>query len=388
MKDEYIVGINYWPINTGINLWKSFDKKIISEDFSNLKDEGFKVIRIFLLWEDFQPLPRKISTKTFDNLVKVMEIANDLGVNILPTFFTGHMSGANYIPPWLLDFGEESPRFPVISEGKKRRNKIRNFYHERELRESQRFLIHEISNALKGHPSLWAWDLGNEPSNVIQPLNKDEGLIWLEEMVSELKTSDESIPVTLGLHLDDLEEDRNMGPKEVSRFCDFLSIHTYSIYAKWANHSMDEDVIPFLAIITNWLGQKDVLIEEIGIPSSNTYKNDLIVSEEDAYNYYERLLKKLKSYPFIGTLFWCYGDYESSLWNDPPLDENPHERFFGLFRVNKSPKPFIHLFKTLRKENEKKPLNYEWIDIEPSDFYRNPLENLKHLYGRFKECQT
>ncbi len=387
MKGEYTVGINYWPINTGMNFWRSFDKGEISEDFSKIKEADLNVIRVFLLWEDFQPLPAKLSTKTIDRLITVMEIANDVRVKILPTLFTGHMSGVNYIPPWLLDFGEENTCFPVISEGKKRKNRIRNFYSDRELRERQRLFIREISNALKGHPSLWAWDLGNEPSNVVQPLSKEEGIRWLEEMVSELKRVDESIPVTIGLHIKDLEEDRNMGPKEASRFCDFLSIHTYSVYAKWGDHLLDEDIVPFLAMITNWLGQKDVLIEEVGIPSSNTYKNDVVVSEEEAHNYYERLLKKLKHYPFLGVLFWCYGDYESSLWDSPPLDENPHERFFGLFRANKSPKPFINLINILREENKKKPLKYDWIDIEPSDYYKEPLDNLKRLYRRFKECQ-
>lgn len=387
MNEEFIIGINYWPINTGINFWKSFDKGVIFEDFSKIKEIGLKVIRIFLIWEDFQPSHKKVSTKMIDNLIKVFEIANDVRIKILPTLFTGHMSGMNYIPPWLIDFGDESSCFPIISEGKKRNGKIRNFYSDKELRESQRFFIREISNALKGHPSIWAWDLGNEPSNVVSPLSKEDGLRWLDEMVSELKRTNESIPVTLGLHLEDLEEDKKIGPKEVSQFCDFLSIHTYSIYAKWAEHSMDEDVVPFLAMITKWLGGKDVLIEEVGIPSSNNYKDDFIVSEEDAYNYYERLFKKLKSYPILGLLFWCYGDYETSLWNSPPLDENPHERFFGLFRVNKSPKTFINLLNILIEDTKKRPFKYNWIDIEPSEYYKNPIENLKNLYRRFKEYQ-
>jgi hypothetical protein len=70
-------------------------------------------------------------------------------------------------------------------------------------------------------------------------------LVWLEEMASELKKRNESVPVTLGLHQEDLEEDRKMGPREVAVFCDFLSMHTYSIYAKWADSHLDEDVSPF-----------------------------------------------------------------------------------------------------------------------------------------------
>jgi len=163
VRDENVIGVNYWPIDSAMNWWHRFDRSVVEEDFSRIKEAYFNLIRIFLLWEDFQPSPRKVSNKTIDHLVETMEIAFDKGLKILPTFFTGHMSGLNFVPPWMLDFGDEDFRFPVFSEGKKRKNRIQNFYKNKELREAQKFLIREISNALKGHPSLWAWDLGNEP---------------------------------------------------------------------------------------------------------------------------------------------------------------------------------------------------------------------------------
>ncbi len=268
MKDRQLIGLNYWPIDSATTWWHRFDEAVVEEDFSRMKEAGFEVVRVFLLWEDFQPLPRRVSTRTLDHLVSVMEIASKRKIQILPTLFTGHMSGINFLPPWMLDLGEGNGRFPVFSEGRKRKNKVQNFYKDRELKEAQKFLIREVSNALKGHPGLWAWDLGNEPSNLILPDSKEEALTWLEEMVSELKRTDESVPVTLGLHQEDLEEDRKMGPGEVGRFCDFLSIHAYSIYAPWADHQKDEEVVPFLGLLTQWLGSKEVLIEEVGIIES------------------------------------------------------------------------------------------------------------------------
>lgn len=381
-----IIGVNYWPINIGMNFWKHFDSVVIEEDFSRIKETNLKIVRIFLLWEDFQPLPKKISIKMIDNLIDTLEIANEKGLKVLPTLFTGHMSGFNYLPPWLLDFGEKDSRFPIISEGKRRNNPIKNFYNDKELIEAQKFFIREISNALRGHPSLWAWDLGNEASNIVIPLTKEQGIVWLEEIVSEIKKSDETNPVTFGLHQTDLEEDRNIGPKEVSQFCDFLSIHTYPIYAKWAENLMDEDIVPFLALITRWLGSKDVLVEEVGIPSSDTFKNDIIVKEEDAYKFYERLFKKLKSYPFIGTLIWCYCDYSKNLWDEPPFAENIHGRFFGIFREDKSPKPFANIIKSFGSDG-KENISTEWINIEPSDYYKEPLNHIKRLYQKFKEWQ-
>ena len=251
-----------------MNWWHCFDAGVVKEDFSRIRDAGLSVLRIFLLWEDFQPLPNKVSVKGLDQLVTVMEIGHERGLRLIPTLFTGHMSGMNYLSSWMLELKEGDDRFPVYSEGKKRRNAIRNFYTDREVIEAQKLLVREVSSALQGHPALWAWDLGNEPSNLILPPGNKDALIWLEEMVSELKKKDETIPVTLGLHQEDLEEDRKMGPKEVAAFCDFLSMHTYSIYAKWLDSQLDEDVSLFLGLLTQWLGSKKVMIEEVEISSS------------------------------------------------------------------------------------------------------------------------
>lgn len=384
MKNEFVTGVNYWPVESAMNWWHYFDSSIIADDFSRIKEAGLRGVRIFLLWEDFQPLPQKVSTKALDELVRVLEIAHQKDLLILPTLFTGHMSGINYLPPWMLELKESEDRFPVFSEGKIRRNTIRNFYSDRDLRKAQKYLIREVSLALQGHPSLWAWDLGNEPSNLTTPNNRQEFLVWLEEMVSELKKV-ETIPITLGLHQEDLEEDRMMGPKEVATFCDFLSIHAYPIYANWADSPLDVDLPTFLGVLTHWLGLKEVLIEEVGIPSSQEPQAERVFSEEKAYEYYEGLLKKIKKPSFLGTFFWCYGDYASSLWGQTPFDENIHERYFGLFREDHSPKPFIPLLKDLHSKVDSKTFSLDWIDIEPQEYYRNPHHHLLRLYRRFKE---
>ena len=386
MKDEFVIGINYWPIDSAMSWWHRFDAGVVKEDFSRIRDAGLSVVRIFLLWEDFQPLPSKISVKVLDQLITVMEIGHEKGLRLIPTFFTGHMSGMNYLPPWMLELKESDDRFPVFSEGKKKKNAIRNFYIDREVIEAQKLFIREVSGALQGHPALWAWDLGNEPSNLILPLTNKEALIWLEEMVSELKKRDESVPVTLGLHQEDLEEDRKMGPKEVAAFCDFLSMHTYSIYAKWADGPLDEDVSPFLGLLTHWLGSKKVMIEEVGVSSSKLFKEgELTVSEDRTFEYYDRLLPRLTGFGFLGVLFWCYGDYSKPLWDQAPFDEKKHERYFGLFHEDRSPKPFVPLLKGLQTQKEVRITSFDWIEIEPEEYFQTPLEHLSQLYRRFKE---
>ncbi len=386
MKDEFMTGVNYWPIEAAMDWWHCFDPGVVKEDFSRIREAGLKGVRIFLLWEDFQPLPKKVSVKALEELVSVMDMAHERELQILLTLFTGHMSGMNYLPPWMLESRESETRFPVFSEGRVRKNAIRNFYADREVREAQKLLVREVAGALQGYPSLWAWDLGNEPSNLAIPSSQKEALIWLEEMVSELKKRGESIPVTLGLHQEDLEEDRKMGPKEVASFCDFLSMHTYSIYAKWAKDPLDEDVTPFLGLLTQWLGSKKVLIEEVGVSSSNGMKGELIVSEDQAFDYYERLLPRLGSFDFLGVFFWCYGDYAKTLWEKPPFHQKKHERYFGLFHEDRRPKSYVSLLKDFHvPKKEKSSVSLDWIGIEPEEYFQDPGRHLTRLYLQFKD---
>ena len=121
MKDEFVIGINYWPIDSAISWWHRFDAGVVKEDFSRIRDAGLSVVRIFLLWEDFQPLPSKISVKVLDQLITVMEIGHEKGLRLIPTFFTGHMSGMNYLPPWMLEFKNLTIVSLFFQRGKRRR---------------------------------------------------------------------------------------------------------------------------------------------------------------------------------------------------------------------------------------------------------------------------
>ena len=370
-----------------------------------IKDSGFEVIRIFLLWEDFQPEPSRVSLNMVKNLVDVADIASDAGIKIVPTFFTGHMSGANWLPAWMLSDKMANSRFPIITDGKMQNNRVRNFYHEENLRDYQRILIKNVASALKGHESIWAWDLGNENSNCVVPDDKSSASNWLKEMTYELKYLDERVPVTLGLHQEDLEEDRNLGPGEAAEYCDFLSIHGYSSYASWCDGLTDEKVPVFLGLVTRWLGGinkiksiNDVLIEEFGIctrPSDDKLKkinyhdsgNIPLVSEDEAEIFYDRTLSFIRDFNFKGAFLWCFAYYAESLWNLPPFDKNIHERFFGIFRDDGSPKrslDAIRRFVSQKKETVEVAL--DWIDINSEDYYEKPEENLIRLFQRFKSA--
>ncbi len=108
MSEKFTLGVNYWPRRKAMYWWSNFDAGEVREEFSVIKEIGLDVVRFFLLWEDFQPEPDSVSKTALDNLVTVCDIAAENGLGVDLTFFTGHMSGPNWSPSWLLG-GDDHP---------------------------------------------------------------------------------------------------------------------------------------------------------------------------------------------------------------------------------------------------------------------------------------
>jgi endo-1,4-beta-mannosidase len=115
---DFSVGINYWPARTAMGWWNSFDRAEVAANFAKLSDAGFDSVRIFLTWEDFQPTPTQVDPTSVENLVTTLDVAHAAGLRVMPTLFTGHMSGVNWIPPWALGDESGDERFRVVALGR------------------------------------------------------------------------------------------------------------------------------------------------------------------------------------------------------------------------------------------------------------------------------
>jgi endo-1,4-beta-mannosidase len=382
---NFRLGINYWPISSAMYWWQRFDAAEVKRDFAEIKSAGFDSIRIFLLWEDFQPHPLRISSHMLGRLVSVADIAYAQSLQLIPTLFTGHMSGVNWIPAWALEQQTTAQRFRVVARNKVVQAQSRNWYTDQEVMYAQVLLASEVARALEHHEGVWAWDLGNENSNCVVPPDRSAALDWLERITSTIRSADPAHPITLGLHMEDLEEDRKLGPKEAAQFCDFLCMHGYPIYAPWSRGRTDAMLLPYLGLITEWLGGKEVLFAEFGAPTSAESKSAFAhLTEDEAADYASSALSLLKDFGMTGGFWWCYGDYSQSLWQLPPLDKAQHERHFGLWRADGSPKPAVEVISRFAgAERNISEQNFEWIDISQDEFYDSPGKNLRRLYQRF-----
>jgi hypothetical protein len=382
-----------------MSMWRHFDPATIKEDVATIAELGCSCLRIFLLWEDFQPHPRQCAVPILDHLVKLMEVAGDRGLKVMPTLFTGYAAGLTWLPPWMLLASTAGRAQEVFSLGKARSLRPKNPYEDPEVIEAQLHFLRELLNAVSGHPALFAWDLGNEPSRWAEPPDETAVSIWFQAVTETLRERTGSVPITLGLGAQDLEVNPRLNLVLPSRYLDYVSLHVYPYRLPWAEGPTDPGPLPFLASIARWLAKKPILLQEFGVPTAPVMrqedlteklsKHPSLVDEEDAARFAEKSLTLLRRSKMIGCFWGSYGDYHPTVWTRPPLDRNVPERFAGLFRHDGSPKVAAALFKSLAASAESgdSEASADWLDVTEEEYLQDPESHLRRLYLRFRECQ-
>jgi endo-1,4-beta-mannosidase len=324
-------------------------------------------------------------------LVDAADAAVEAGVDLIVTLFVGHMSGVNWAPGWATGGTDGDRRFRVAGPGATAsRAGLRNWYSDPAIGAAQERLAGAVASALRGHPAVWMWDLGNENSNCTIPPDAAAGEAWLERLTGTIRAADPGRLITLGLHMEDLEDDRRIGPAEVARHCDVVSMHGYPAYTAWADGPADDRLLPFLAEVTAWLaGDATVLFEEFGLPtgSSDDTGPGRLVDEETAAAYTGRALDGLRRAGCAGALLWCFGDYGPALHGDPPFDEAVHERSFGLWRSDGSPKPAVaEITRRAGRPRQAPSDERRWLDLDADEFLSDRRRHLARLFRRY--CQS
>jgi endo-1,4-beta-mannosidase len=339
---RFLLGVNYWPRSSAMAMWSRFDAGEIDEDFARIAALGFDVVRFFLTWETFQPEPDAFDERAVAQFIELLERAGKHKLRVMPTLFTGHMSGVNWLPEWTLDRSSgPHPRFRTISRGREVPHSIADFY-TGDLLEAQRIFARRLGRRVREHAALFAWDLGNEFSNLRIPHTIAEGDHWSAALGPDLFEAS-NVGVTGGNHGEDLTEDRNF---RLSSFCEtwkFPTMHGYSVYSAFARDKYDPEVVPFLCELAASCAGQPVLFSEFGNPACPPGEADVAgmacLDEDEMAIYAQAVLERLQARGALGAFWWCYTDYDPALAITPPFDLAPHELRFGLIRSDGSEKP-------------------------------------------------
>jgi endo-1,4-beta-mannosidase len=404
MTDQpFLLGVNYWPRRKAMYWWSGFDELEVREEFSLIRDLGLHLVRIFLLWEDWQPAPERVNPRALEDLGRVCDVAADLGLILEVTFFTGHMSGPSWVPRWMLrrDLPVPPGVRQVVTGGVPVHFGYLNPYVDPIALDAAELLASKVVSHYKDHPAIAMWSLGNEPDLFALPPSAEAGRAWARRMATLIRAIDPAHPITCGLHMESLVKDNGLRVHEIFEEVDLPVMHGYPMYAGELVDPLDTDFVPFLCALTAALCGKPALMEEFGgctaPPGSPSHVHDwtsygkprkqFMASEEDLARYIERVLPKLVEVGALGAVIWCFADYAPERYHRPPCDESWHERFFGLVRPDGSLKPHAEALQRFAATDPRVlPAQKQVaLGLPPEDFYRDPLENARRAYRDWLE---
>ncbi len=406
MEQPFALGVNYWPRQKAMYWWSDFDAGEVADDFDLIADLGMTAVRVFLLWEEWQPSPETVALGRLRDLTAVCDMAEERALGLDVTFFTGHMSGPNWVPGWLLGPGPDpSPHVrQVVSGGVPTSSSYRNMFHDPQALDASRLLVETVVAALADHDGIWIWNLGNEPDLFAHPRSSNAGRDWVRAMSDAIKGLDATHPITCGLHIESVLADNGLRIDQVFGELDVAVMHGYPMYSPWAAHPLDPDFMPFLCALVTALASKPCLAEEWGGctnpsgPNSTTWRwesyggiprSQFMAGEQALADHVEAVLPKLVEVGASGSLLWCFADYAEDLWNRPPCDDGGarHERHFGLVRPDGSLKPHAEAVRRFASTGPvvRPATRTVRLDVTPDEYYRDPEQHARRLYQEFRD---
>lgn len=400
----FLTGVNYWPRRKAMYWWRDFDRGEVADEFAMIADLGMDIVRIFLLWDDWQPEPDLVSSECVSDLGAVCELAVAAGLRLDVTFFTGHMSGPNWAPAWLLDAagGYPSPDVrQVVSRGAVVDTGYRNMFHDPLALDAERLLLRTVVGEYHDHDAVWMWNLGNEPDLFARPSSAATGAAWVRDMTDVVRSIDSGHPVTTGLHTANLLADNGLRVDQVFSAADVAVMHGYPMYIPWARDELDSNFVPFLCALVTALTGKPCLAEEWGGctnpdggPSTvwewisyGRQRTQFMAGEEEFAAYVASTLPKLVEVGSPGAFLWCFADYAPELWDRPPCEATgaAHERHFGLVRPDGSLKPHAEVIKSFISSGPmvREPTRRVDLVTTPDEYYSDPAGHAQRLYELF-----
>ena len=338
---EFFVGCNYWAKNAGMYMWSSWSPETVESEIAALAKYGTRVMRVFPLWPDFQPLtgdchgggsyrsfrfrnnlPLPNSAGVDDEMIArfrfLCDIAAKNNIKLIVGLITGWMSGRQFVPSV---FEEKN----VLSDPEA-------------LRWQTKFVRYFVTR-LKDHPAIAAWDYGNE-CNCLGASKAGQAAFynWMDHLAMAIRAIDPSRPIVSGMHSLSTQESSDSNLRQNGEICDILCTHPYQFYVpgcgKEAFNTMRTILHPTAeSVLYRDLGGKPCFVEEIGNLGTSC------VSDERTAAGLRATMFSAWANDLKGVLWWCNSDQE--VLDFPPYTLTPCERELGMLRQDLSPKPVM-----------------------------------------------
>ena len=355
-EGTFVFGANYWASHAGTRMWSDWDESVVEEDFRRFRDDGLRLLRIFPLWSDFQPLKALFGGSNREREVRyeneevlpntpegkagldplmierfgtVCKLAEKYGISLIIGLITGWMSGRMHAPRLL-------ERSNVLKDAVAIKWEVR--------------FIQYLVRRFKDEPSIIAWELGNE-CNCMNPVTRDEAYLWTKTLTMAVKEIDHDRPMLSGMH--GIFPGNSFDVRDQGEITDMLTTHPYPLFTsncntdsmitmKSALHAAGE------SLMYQGIGGKPCFIEEAGNlgPMMVNLKNTAHYTVASAMTAWAH---GLRSY-----VWWCMN--EQSHLTHAPYDWNGVERELGLYNAEKKAKPVLVAMGMMQKYMDEFPV--------------------------------
>jgi endo-1,4-beta-mannosidase len=293
-------------------MWMHYDPAVVRDELQVLANHGCTVTRSFCYWPDFVPKPETLDQQVLDRFSDFLDAHAELGLETIPTFIVGHMSGENWDPPW--------------------RNG-RDLYRDVWLVGQQAWFVREIARRFHRH-AVAGWLLSNEMPLYGGRASIQEVTAWARILTQAVRAGGATQPISIGDGAWGVEvsgEDNGYSLRALAQLVDFFGPHSYPM--------QDDPVRQFLtpAFACELAGSlgRPVVLEEFGVSSD-------FAADDHAAAYYRQVLHTSLLAGARGWLAWNNTDFDD-LRHQDPYRHHVFELHFGLTDTRGRPKPQLRV---------------------------------------------
>ncbi|HMB18301.1 MAG TPA: cellulase family glycosylhydrolase [Gaiellaceae bacterium] len=308
------IGANFWSRAGGPRMWLQYRPDIVRQELQVLAEHGCTVTRSFCYWPDFVPEPERLDEQSLEHFTDFLDAHADLGLETIPTFIVGHMSGENWDPPW---------------------RQGRDLYRDVWLVSQQAWFVEEIVRRFHEH-AVTGWLLSNEMPLYGGPASTEEVTAWARILVQAARAAGATQPISVGDGAWGVEvsgQDNGYSLRSLAPLVDFFGPHSYPM----EDDQLRQFLTPaFVCELAGTLG-KPVVLEEFGVSSD-------FAADDHAAAYYRQVLHTSLLAGARGWLAWNNCDFDD-LRHQDPYRHHVFELHFGLTDGRGQPKPQLRVLR-------------------------------------------
>ncbi|WP_214413993.1 glycoside hydrolase 5 family protein [Sphaerisporangium fuscum] len=313
-------GANYVPSSGWFYSWLDYSSDAVRRDFADLAEIGLDHVRVFPVWPWIQPNRTLIRQRGVDDLLDLIDVAAEFGLDVCVDLLQGHLSSFDFLPSWVLTWHR------------------RSLFTDAAVRDGIAAYVDRLTRAVATRGNVFAVTLGNEVDNLwpSNPTTPDASTAWAAELVEVVRAA---APRLLGLHsLYDATwyaPDHPFRPGDAVDLGDLTTVHSWVFNGVSAIDgplgpatTSHADYLVELAAATATDPARPVWLQEVGAPRPD-------VGEDDAPAFVRRTLQAVTANPSLwGVTWWCSHDLDRGLADFPDREYD-----LGLFTVDHRIKP-------------------------------------------------